>query len=646
MLRSSFVKSVYFSLFVGIFIVTGCMPTQNTGGLALTRLIEAENVVVEDDFMWDDELPELNEVISQAEAMYDEGGKFYEERQWTKARDIFEQALEVLLEADVDAATHYRLSQTYDKLFFKLRKLELKQEYLQMLEPETETEGAEEELNTDQLEAFYSSIEVKAQRSPAPAPAPAPAPVNVVEDRGIFQNFGDTLGEISIDPTDSTIRKYVRDLSRTRSQYRKGMERATRYLPMMLEIFREQQLPLELTMLPLIESNYREDAVSSAGAVGLWQFVRTTARRYGLRVDTWVDERRDPEKATRAASQYLSDLYEMLGDWDLALAGYYMGEYKVHKAIGKYRTRNISALAKTRAFGDGAKHYVSRLKAAIILAMDPEQYGMQPLKLRPLRPRLMNYARVPVKRGSNVKTLAKKLGIDYRLLRSLNPELKQTNIPPGKGLYSLRVPPNTDAWNIALVQGTISTANTERPVPRKKSVPAADKKRASDAQKAWTYRIKKGDNLSKISKRYGVDIGTLRELNNVHNVRSLQIGQALKIPEANGPTVITHTVQRRETLAKIAKRYHVDTKTLKRYNNIRNARRLQIGQKIRVPLSSTHVLAKNSQGAQTLHHKVKRGESLSKIAARYGVSVRQLRKWNGIGSGTVLHPGDRIKVRY
>ena len=602
--------------------MTGCSSqTTRTDGVALKQL---ENGVVEDDFVWDGELPELMEVILRAEALYDEGSEFYKDHQWTKARDAFDQALEVLLEADVDAETHYRLSQTYDKLFFKLRKLELEQEYLQAM-AEEEEQG--EELSTDQLEAFFSAIGQDI----------GPEESSISEGRALFQNVEGTQGEVSIDLTDATIKKYVRDLSRPRSQYRKGMERAAHYLPMMIEIFREYKIPTELTLLPLIESNYRVDAVSSAGAVGLWQFVRSTAKCYGLRVDTWVDERRDPEKSTRAAAQYLSDLYGMLGDWDLALAGYYMGEYKVHKAIGKYRTRDISTLAETRAFGRGAKLYVSRLKAALVLAMNPGQYDMVPIELAP-----MSYDSIQVKRGSGIKTLAKRLGISYNSLRSLNPELKQSKIPPGKGLYTLKIPHDIDTTNITLAQAAVEP----EPELRKKSVSATSPSKSTVSEEFWTYRIKKGDNLSKISKRYGVDIDTLRNINSIRNVKSLQIGQKLKIPAANGPAVITHTIQKGETLAKIAKRYKVDLHTLKGYNNIKNERRLQIGQKLRVPLSNSSVLAQKDGQQQMLSYKVKRGDSLSKIAANFGVSVNKLRKWNGFGTGTVIYPGDKIKVWY
>ncbi|MCP4400226.1 MAG: LysM peptidoglycan-binding domain-containing protein [bacterium] len=597
--------------------MTGCSQNRRTDDVAL------ENVIVEDDFVWAGDLPELLEVILHAEALYDEGCELYNDRQWARSREAFDQALEVLLEADVDADTHYRLSQTYDKLFFKLRKLELEQEYLQAMEEE---DSQEEALSTDQLEAFLASTEQK--------DGPGLEEQDT-EERTLFKNAENTLGEISIDQTDATVKKYVRDLSRSRSQYRKGMERAAQYLPMMMEIFQEYKVPTELTMLPLIESNYRVDAVSSAGAVGLWQFMRATAKRYGLRVDTWVDERRDPEKSTRAAAQYLKDLYGMLGDWDLALAGYYMGEYKVHKAIGRYRTRDISALAETRAFGRGAKHYVSRLKAALILVKSPEQHEMPSIELNP-----MTYDSIQVKRGSGVKGLAQKLGISYTTLRSLNPELKQSKIPTGKGMYTLKVPEGTDTESIALSKAVVEP----EPVLRKKSV--STQRSSKPSREAWTYRIKKGDNLSKISRRYGVNITTLKNINNIRNVKSLQIGQKLNIPAANGPSVITHTIQKGETLTKVSKRYKVDLATLKGYNNIKNERRLQIGQKIRIPLSSSSVLAKKKGQAQMFTYKVKRGDSLSKIAASFGVSVNQLRKWNGFGTGVVIYPGNTIKVWY
>lgn len=616
-------KYFYYGLFVGVLIIiTSCSHGKTSDQLVLENLSQEEMVPEE-------ESSDIMDVIRIAESHYDEGCEHYKQHRWALARQSFDKTLETLLDADVDAETHYKLSRTYDRLFYKIHKLELEQGYLQAV---VEEEVQEEAESTAQLEAFLSSTQSELS-----------AIEQEKSERTIFENSDKTLGAIVIDESDATVMKYVKDFSRERSQYRKGMERAAYYLPMMLEVFKAHNIPTELTYVPLVESNFRVDAVSPAGAVGLWQFVRSTAKCYGLRVDSWVDERRDPEKATEAAAKYLSDLYDMLGDWDLALSGYYMGEYKVHKAIGKHRTRDISTLAETRTFGNGAKHYVSRIKAAIILAKDPGKHGIPPLQFAPIQ-----YDTVNVKKGSGLKELARKFGISYTELRKLNPELKQSKIPPGTGNYSLKVPQGTGTIMIAGASGAQeSSAQKQSSSSEAKTTP--EKKTSSPSTDYWVYKVKRGENLTKIAKRYGIPLNVLKDMNNIKNARSLQIGQKLKIPSSEkvyASSVIMHRVQKGETLGGLAGRYKVSVAKIKTYNNIKDANQVRIGQKLKIPLSSSSVLAKNSDKSKMLTYRVRRGDSLSKIASAFGVSVSQLRRWNGFEPGAIIYPGSRIKVWY
>ena len=558
-----------------------------------------------------------------------------DEQRWILAHQEFDTALETLLDADVDAETHYMLSQTYDRLFYKIHKLELAQQSLRGL-PENEIPQIAE--STEELEASlaythpeFFEEEEQVQEQP--------------ERLSIFEyDPAEVLGEILIDDSDEEIMKYVKEFSRERSQYRKGLERAVYYLPMILEIFEAQQIPPELAFIPLIESNFRVDAVSPAGAVGLWQFVSGTARCYGLKIDKWVDERRDPEKSTRAAAAYLTALYGMLGDWDLALAGYYMGEYKVHQAIGKHRTRDISALAATRAFGNGAKQYVSRIKAAMFLARNHQDYGISFAHLSTMR-----YETVQVKKGVSLKTLAQQLGITYRELSQLNPELKQGKTPPGSGSYALKVPQGIGSIVIAHLEADLASESSQTSQEQ-----TASTRKAQSTDDNQIYTVRRGDNLSKIARKYGVDAKVLQKINHIRDVRSLQVGQKLILPAAGktyaglqGAEVITHTIQRGETLSIIAKRYGVDIAALKSYNKIKNERKLQIGQTLNVPLPPTSILAQNqdSKDAKMFTYRVKRGDSLSKIASTFGVSVGQLQKWNNF-QGTLIYPGSRLKVWY
>lgn len=603
---SSYIKPVVCSMILGGMLLTGC----SVGKLSKDAKLVEPDVVEQAEQTNESEDTALDAIVKQAESHYQKGCDYYKQGDWALAEQEFDRALETLLDADVDAETHYKLGKAYNTLFYNIHKFALKQNLLRNMEQEEQT----------------------AQRTDTPAEE-APQPKPVVPQ--IVYISDDQLGDFLIDESDADILNYIKQFSHEKSQYRKGIERAGKYLPMIRKTFSEYQIPLELVYVPLIESNFRVDAVSPASAVGLWQFVRTTAKVYGLKVDKWVDERRDPEKSTRAAAQYLRDLYEMLGDWDLALSGYYMGEYKVHKAIGRYRTRDISELTGTKAFGSGAKHYVSKIKAAVLMAENPGYYGLDIKASSPLQ-----YDTLEVDKGKRLRDLAKKLGVSSQQLQELNPELTTSSLPPGSGTYPLKVPVGV-ADVIMLAENT-----TQETAPAPSSSPKKTVASTSDAD-YLIHRVSRGETLAKIGRQYGLNASTLQRFNNIRNARALQIGQKLKIPisgtgSQHSPEVITHVVRRGETLDRIAKRYRVSATLLKNYNNITNVRALQIGQALKVPLSQTSVLA-STQEKQLLTYKVKRGDSLSKIASTFGVSVNQLKEWNNF-TGNVIYPGNRIKV--
>lgn len=615
---NSVVNYVGYGLIVGSIVLSGCTVGKISEDGTLKDLTQPEpdksgkESVEADPF-------EIEEIIRTAEAHYEKGCEHYKEHNWALAEQEFDYALETLLDADVDAEMHYQLGKAYNKLFYNIYKLALEQNYLRnmLYEEQASDEKAPESSQTSPEHSIAEDQEDEAGEQQAE-----------VADK--------TLGEFIIDGSDAEILKYVKQFSREDSQYRCGMERAVQYLPMIREIFRANKLPTDLIYIPLVESNFRVDAVSPAGAVGLWQFVHSTARIYGLKVDKWVDERRDPEKSSLAAAKYLTDLYEMLGDWDLALAGYYMGEYRVHKAIGLHRTRDIATLANTKSFGWGAKQYVSRIKAAILMAKHPEQYGL-PDSDQPLR-----YDTIQVANGKRLKDIADRLGVSDQTLQELNPELKTSTIPPGKGEYPLKVPVGTASVKIAE-----KPSQQEEQGPSTKPTSTVTKKNSSSKSADYlVHKVERGETLSKIARQYGVEANVLQEFNNIQNARSLQIGQSIRVPITGkgGPELITHLVQKGETLELIARRYHVEIATLKTYNDIKDAKRLQIGQTLKVPLSKGSVLA-NTQEKKMFTYRVKRGDSLSKIASAFGVSVNQLKEWNNF-KGSVIYPGSRIKVWY
>ena len=610
----SIVKYTVYSMIVGSIVLTGC-ASQNSKDPQLKEISQpkAGESTKESEKA---EPVDIDKIIQTAEAYYDKGYTYYKERNWTLAEQEFDNALRTLLDADVDAEMHYKLGKAYNKLFYNINKLTLAQNFFQNLPSEDQTpENKAPEISPSQ---------------------PSPEPEKNASEQET-KATDKTVGEILIDEADPDIRKYVQQISTERSQYREGLERAAQYLPMMRQIFQANNLPTDLVYLPLIESNFKLDAVSPAGAAGLWQFVQATARIYGLKVDKWVDERRDPEKSTAAAAKYLKELYAMLGAWELVLAGYYMGEYRVHNAIGQHRTRDIAALATTKSFGGTAKHYVSRFKAAILMARTAEQYGLDLDAIPPLQ-----YDTVQVKNGERLKDIAKRFGVPYAQLQELNPELKTATTPPRKGKYTLKVP--FGMGSVLVAENTLQIENEDSPS-------AEAKKSGSTSDKYLEYRIKRGETLSKIAEQYGVTVERLMDCNNLSEAKSLHVGQKIKIPTSDGThasreglEVIGHVIQKGETLEILAKHYQVEIATLKTYNHIKDVKTLQIGQTVKIPLSRTSVLAK-TQERKMLTYRVKRGDSLSKIASTFGVSINQLKEWNNF-EGSLLHPGGRIKVWY
>ena len=212
------------------------------------------------------------------------------------------------------------------------------------------------------------------------------------------------------------------------------LARSGRYLPMVLDVFRQKGLPEELVFTAMIESGFNPMAVSRAGAKGLWQFMAPTARRYGLRVDQWLDERLDPEKSTVAAANYLKDLYAMFGSWELSQAAYNAGEMKILRAIEGTGTRDFWSLTRSRLLRDETKNFVPAIHAMTIIGQEPEQYGFT---VKPDEP--LSYEQITVPRGTSLKHVAGLSGIPLDDLVRLNPELRLKQTPPNAP-YQLKVP--------------------------------------------------------------------------------------------------------------------------------------------------------------------------------------------------------------
>jgi membrane-bound lytic murein transglycosylase D len=218
--------------------------------------------------------------------------------------------------------------------------------------------------------------------------------------------------------------------------YRTWLERSHRYLPVMKRVLRERNMPQDLAYVAMIESGFSSTATSTASAVGYWQFISSTASRYGLKINWWIDERRDFHKSTTAASRYLADLYKMFGSWYLTAAAYNMGEGRLRRLIKKHKTNNYWVLSKKPDFPAETREYIPKMLAAMLIAKVPKLYGFTDVV--PKEPYRYEYFYVPG--GTDLINLASALGVNSEMLKRLNPELTRGFIPPSVKNHRIRIP--------------------------------------------------------------------------------------------------------------------------------------------------------------------------------------------------------------
>ncbi len=318
----------------------------------------------------------------------------------------------------------------------------------------------------------------------------------------------------------------LRFLEQFQTGYRRAvverwLTRSGRYLPMILDVFRQKGLPEELVFTAMIESGFNPVAVSHAGAKGLWQFMAPTARRYGLRVDRWLDERLDPEKSTVAAANYLSDLYKIFGSWELVQAAYNAGEMKVLRAIQGTGTRDFWSLTRTRLLRDETKNFVPAIHAVTIIGQEPEQYGFT---VRPEEP--LSYEQITVPKATSLKHVAALSGIPFEELVRLNSELRLKQTPPDSP-YHLKVPRGSGA---ALQAGLDREVETRKTASGSRTTDRGKRKiRAAGAAPAGVHVVRPLDTIGGIAKRYGVSVQQLTRWNDLERGARIFPGDRLRV---------------------------------------------------------------------------------------------------------------------
>lgn len=396
-------------------------------------------------------------------------------------------------------------------------------------------------------------------------------------------------------------------------------------------ILREHGLPQDLIYLAMIESGFNTKAQSYARAVGPWQFIAGTARRYELRITPWVDERRDIVKSTHAACRYLKALYEQLGSWELAMAGYNCGEGKVERHVKQHKTDDYW---KLNHLPRQTRDYVPTFMGAMIMAKSPAQYGFS---VEPLPP--MEWDDVELDECTTLDVAARCAGGTLEEMELLNAELRRGCTPPDER-YILRVP----------------KGSAERFRVEYAKIP--------DNEKAtWAHhRVRRGETLSIIARQYGTTVDAIKDLNGLRSTHMIREGAELIIPIPRGVGAArlagmpscergdetTYRVRRGDTLGKIASRHGVTVAQLCRWNGLSGDSVIHPGQTVRLWPPETSQAPKAASvtpraGERGIDYVVKTGDSLGEIARRHGVSVASIREANGI-KRDLIYAGQTLRI--
>lgn len=587
----------------------------------------------------------MERLARQVEAIFEAGEKEYKDGHLSSARQQFDRALDLLLESGFDVQAEPRLAALFEHIVGTVHSAEL----IAYREGDGFSEQKSSPSPIDEIALTFASEEE--------------APAGPVDPR-LRTRAEAELKEVSHDlplTVNDNVLSFLNYFQTPRGTaiVETGLRRAGRYRDMIERVLREEGLPTDLIHLAQAESAFQPQALSRAGARGLWQFMSFRGTEYGLARTWWLDERQDPEPATRAAARHLRDLYRMFGDWYLAMAAYNSGPGAVQRAIERTGYADFWELYKRNVLPRETRNYVPIILAMTLIAKDPARYGIQVEPDPPLRTDSVQPGH-PI----DLRLVAETIEVDLDTLRMLNPQLLRLVTPP------------TPSFVLRLPEGTAEHFQAEiAPIPPEKWV-------------SWRqHRVADGDTLSAIAKQYRVATTAIADANGLDQKALLPIGQKLIIPAAQPQLVagklVRYSVRRGDTLTSIADEFGVSVAELRRWNGLRSTTsRVNRGVRLRIypgglgapPATATAsrpattpaaaasrtaapaapttprtqvaqaAAASGGGGGSPVVHRVQPGETLWSIARAYQTTVETLRGTNRFLLSRGLQAGDSLTV--
>jgi len=573
----------------------------------------------EDSTSWGEDTTALE--LETAESYYALGVTANQGGEWTKAQENFEKALEVLASLDIEEESDSLSAKKQNTLLHEIAE-DYKVTLLSVgvLSDETSISAFLERFkNIQNFKKLQEDFKKKGE----------------LDSLELVEDLNTTGYDMPIEWNERVEDAITYFQTVARGAFERYLARSGKYMNLMQNILNEKGLPSDLVWLCLIESGFNPNAYSWARAMGPWQFIASTGKQYGLKRNWWYDERRDFVKSTYAACDYLTFLYNKFGAWSLALAGYNGGEGRVEKAIQKHNTDNFWELKLRKQTED----YVPLYMAATIIAKEPEKYGFDVEYEDPIQ-----FDTVEINQPMDLKKIAKIVGTSLETIKELNPELLRGVTPPHCPGYKLRIPSGTKELFGQNLKENPSKLSSGLFVE---------------------HKVKKGETLSYISNEYGVPVSVIMEANALTKKQMLKIGQRVLIPSQNVPSarsnvsdlkaqnsggkekeVTFYAVKEGETISEIASRFNTSPAQLKELNGLKDAGYIQKGQRLKIPGTNTGEGRPfdSAQGKTFVEHKVKRGETLSYLAERYGVSVSAIMEANDLTNKHMLKTGQYLLI--